>query len=109
MLPIWIGMFEADAIAIPIQKVPVTRPLCHQLMLNLIHATGSTVRATRVDRLADETFFGSAVLETPRGERSVGMRASDAIALAQYAEVPILVATTVMDEAGLHLELDDSS
>ena len=105
-VPIWTGHSEADAIWIAMHRVPVTRPLIHPLMLDLLQAAGSRVREARIDRLSDESFEGSVVLETAQGTRAVLARPSDGIALALYASAPIKVATMVMQQAGLLFECD---
>src|SRR5205807_4044713 len=56
-LPIWIGHFEADAIAIPMQKVPVSRPLTHDLLRSSIAALGARLERVVINDLADEPFF----------------------------------------------------
>src|SRR5215211_1957517 len=58
-LPIWIGHFEADAIAIPMQNVPVSRPLTHDLLGAVITSLGGKVTQVVINELADETFFAS--------------------------------------------------
>src|SRR5919202_1700126 len=111
-LPIWIGHSAADAIAIPMQQIPVSRPLSHALMLDLVTATGSRVHEVRIERVdreaeeeaGDEAFSATIVLATAAGIRAVDARPSDAVALALRAGVPIRVATDVLDAAGLGFE-----
>jgi bifunctional DNase/RNase len=77
-LPITTGRFGADAIAIRMQQIPVSRPLSHGLMLDLVTATGSRVREVRIDRVAQseegDTFYSTIVLATPAGSRAVDAR-----------------------------------
>ena len=68
-LPIWIGHFEADAIAIPMQNVPVSRPLTHDLLSSVVSALGATVTQVVINRLADETFYAKLIIEVSRWER----------------------------------------
>jgi bifunctional DNase/RNase len=100
-LPIWIGHFEADAIAIPMQKVPVSRPLTHDLLRSSIGALGARIDRVVINDLADETFFAKLILEQDGRTLEVDARPSDAIALAIRAEVPIFVEEKVLDSAGM--------
>lgn len=102
LVPIWIGHFEADAIAIIHQQVPVARPLTFRFAARLLEAAGGQLRAVYVNRLAEETFYAEAVVAGPGGsERRVDARPSDAIGLALEVGVPIFVAPDVMDRVGL--------
>jgi len=100
-LPIWIGHFEADAIAIPMQKVPVSRPLTHDLLRSSIAALGARLERVVINDLADETFFAKLILDQSGKVLEVDARPSDAIALAIRAEVPIFVEESVLDSAGM--------
>lgn len=100
-LPIWIGHFEADAIAIPMQKVPVSRPLTHDLLRSAITTLGARLDRVVINDLADETFFAKLVLDQDGTTLEVDARPSDAIALAIRAEVPIFVEEKVLDTAGM--------
>lgn len=100
-LPIWIGHFEADAIAIPMQKVPVSRPLTHDLLRSAIGALGARLERVVINDLAEETFFAKLVLDQDGKTLEVDARPSDAIALAVRAEVPIFVEEKVLDSAGM--------
>ncbi len=100
-LPIWIGHFEADAIAIPMQKVPVSRPLTHDLLRLAISALGAKLEKVIINDLADETFFAKLILDQDGKVIEVDARPSDAIALAIRTEVPIFVEERVLDTAGM--------
>jgi uncharacterized protein len=100
-LPIWIGHFEADAIAIPMQKVPVSRPLTHDLLRSSISALGAQLERVIISDLADETFYAKLILQQGGRAIEVDARPSDAIALAIRAEVPIFVEEKVLDSAGM--------
>ena len=100
-LPIWIGHFEADAIAIPMQKVPVSRPLTHDLLRSAIDTLGAKLEHIVIHDLADETFFAKLVLVQDGKSLEVDARPSDAIALAIRADVPIFVEERVIDTAGM--------
>ncbi|HYU19492.1 MAG TPA: bifunctional nuclease family protein [Chloroflexota bacterium] len=100
-LPIWIGHFEADAIAIPMQNVPVARPLTHDLLGSVIGALGGKVTQVVINELADETFYAKVVIDDNGRHVEVDSRPSDAIALAIRAKVPIYVDESVLDQAGM--------
>jgi bifunctional DNase/RNase len=100
-LPIWIGHFEADAIAIPMQKVPVSRPLTHDLLRLAISALGARLERVIINDLADETFYAKLILDQDGKAIEVDARPSDAIALAIRTEVPIFVEEKVLDTAGM--------
>jgi bifunctional DNase/RNase len=103
-LPIWIGHFEADAIAIPMQNVPVSRPLTHDLLSSVVSALGATVTQVVINRLADETFYAKLIIEVDGKQVEVDSRPSDAIAVAIRAKVPIYVDESVLDQAGMVFE-----
>lgn len=103
-LPIWIGHFEADAIAIPMQNVPVSRPLTHDLLGSVISALGGKVTQVVINELADETFYAKLIVDADGRHVEVDSRPSDAIALAIRAKVPIFVEDAVLDQAGMVFE-----
>src|SRR3954470_5059939 len=103
-LPIWIGHFEADAIAIPMQNVPVTRPLTHDLLGSVIASLGGKVTQVIINELAEETFFAKLVVDANGRHVEIDSRPSDAIALAIRAKVPIFVEDTVLEQAGMVFE-----
>lgn len=106
-LPIWIGHFEADAIAIPMQKVPVSRPLTHDLLRAAIGALGARLERVVINDLADETFFAKLILDQDGKSLEVDARPSDAIALAIRTEVPIYVEEKVLDSAGMVFDTEE--
>lgn len=108
-LPIWIGHFEADAIAIPMQKVPVSRPLTHDLLRSAIDTLGAHLDRVVITDLADETFFAKLILTQNERTLEVDARPSDAIALAIRAEVPIFVEDRVLETAGVTFDGDEES
>jgi hypothetical protein len=103
-LPIWIGHFEADAIAIPMQNVPVSRPLTHDLLGSVITSLGGKVTQVVINELADETFYAKLIIDDNGRHVEVDSRPSDAIALAIRAKVPIFVEDAVLDQAGMVFE-----
>jgi hypothetical protein len=105
-LPIWIGVYEAEAITIALQEVEVARPLTHDLIKNLFGAMNARVIRIEVSSLKDDTFFGNIVAEVNGRTLNIDSRPSDALNLAVRAHVPILVARSVMDSAGIIPEED---
>jgi hypothetical protein len=107
-LPIWIGQFEADAIAVKLQDVRVPRPLTHDLLGNVIDAMGGVVKSVVVSDLQNDTFYAKIVLEygenTNGHSKEVDSRPSDALALAVRTNVPIFVDEGVLSKAGVQLD-----
>jgi len=105
-LPIWIGIYEAEAITISLQEVEVARPLTHDLLKNVFNALNAKIVRVEVSALRDDTFFGNIVVEIDGAPLSIDARPSDALNLAVRAHVPILVDRSVMDTAGIIPEED---
>ena len=105
-LPIWIGVYEAEAITIALQEVEVARPLTHDLIKNIFSELDARVLRVEVVALRDDTFFGNIVVETDGRILNIDTRPSDALAVAVRTHVPILVANSVMDVAGILPEED---
>ena len=99
ILPIWIGPWEASAIAMRLQGVSPERPLTHDLLGAVIGELGGRVERVIIASLADETFHARLVLVTADERREVDARPSDAIALAIRLEAPIYAAASVLDHA----------
>ena len=98
-LPIWVGIFEANAIALQIENVATPRPMTHDLLRNIITDLEGRVDRVVVCDLKDNTFYAIIHL-TVRGERvAIDARPSDAIALALRTRSPILVEENVIDTA----------
>ena len=92
MLPIWVGAYEANAIALEIEKIAPPRPMTHDLLRNLIMELGVQVDRVVVTSLRDNTFFAVIEMRNSDGNRMVlDSRPSDAIALALRADCPIYV------------------
>jgi uncharacterized protein len=99
VLPIWVGIFEANAIALQMENISTPRPMTHDLLRNVITDLEGSVDRVVVSDLKDNTFYAIIYL-TVRGERVViDARPSDAIALALRTRSPILVEETVIDNA----------
>lgn len=98
ILPIWVGAYEANAIALEIEKIVPQRPMTHDLLRNLIVETGFLVERVIVTDLRDNTFYASIEMANESGEKfSLDARPSDAIALALRADCPIFVAQRVLE------------
>jgi hypothetical protein len=99
VLSIWVGIFEANAIALQIENVETARPMTHDLLRNIITDLDGRVDRVVVNDLRDNTFF-AIIHMTVRGDRvAVDARPSDAIALALRTRAPILVEESVIDNA----------
>ncbi len=99
VLPIWVGIFEANAIALQIENIATPRPMTHDLLRNIITDLDGRVDRVVVSDLKENTFYAIVHL-TVRGERvAVDARPSDAIALALRTRAPILVEETVIENA----------
>jgi bifunctional DNase/RNase len=99
VLPIWVGIFEANAIALQIENIATPRPMTHDLLRNVITDLEGRVDRVVVSDLKENTFYAIIYL-TVRGERvTIDARPSDAIALALRTRSPILVEETVIDNA----------
>jgi bifunctional DNase/RNase len=98
-LPIWIGVFEANAIALRIEGVEPPRPMTHDLLQSLVEQLGGTVEKIVISDLRESTFF--ALIHVRNHDRSVAVdaRPSDAIALALRTSSPIFVLRSVLDKA----------
>jgi bifunctional DNase/RNase len=96
VLPIWVGIYEANAIALEIEKVTTPRPMTHDLLKNAILGLGATVERVVVTELRNDTFF-AAIWATRNGEPiMIDSRPSDAIALAMRTDCPIFVDEEVL-------------
>jgi bifunctional DNase/RNase len=104
-LPIVIGAFEAQAIALEMEGIRPPRPMTHDLLKNAIETLGATLVEVIINDLNDGTFYAQLVLDTASGE--IDSRPSDAIALAVRFQAPIFITEEVMSEAGFVPEGSD--
>jgi len=108
MLPIWVGAYEANAIALEIEKIAPPRPMTHDLLRNLIVQLGVHVERVVVTSLRDNTFFAVIEMRNSEGNRMVlDSRPSDAIALALRADCPIYVDMEVIKASRNTVPPDD--
>jgi bifunctional DNase/RNase len=108
-LPIIIGAFEAQAIALEIEGIKPPRPLTHDLLKQLTDNLGASVIEVIVDELRENTFYAKVILEASGLVQEIDARPSDAIALAVRAESPIYVANSVMEAAAFVPSDEDES
>ena len=96
MLPIWVGIYEANAIALEIEKVTTPRPMTHDLLKNLLLGLETHVHKVVVSELRDDTFYALIWLERDGQMMSIDSRPSDALALALRVDCPIYVDDEVL-------------
>src|SRR3954464_13724207 len=96
VLPIWVGIYEANAIALEIEKVATPRPMTHDLIKNVLTGLEANVRKGVVSELRDETFFAVIWMERDGQAISIDSRPSDALALALRLDCPIYVEEAVL-------------
>lgn len=99
VLPIWVGVFEANAIALQIENIATPRPMTHDLLRNVIDDLNAEVRRVVVSDLRENTFYALIYLAVGAEELAVDARPSDAIALALRTKAPIFVEDHVIDHA----------
>ena len=103
VMPIWVGIFEANAIAIEIEKMAAPRPMTHDLTRNLIHHMNGELERIVITELRDDTFFAVLWLRQEGELMTIDARPSDAIALALRADCPIFVSEAVLQSAKLNM------
>ena len=96
VLPIWVGVYEANAIALEIEKVSTPRPMTHDLIKNVLTGLDALVHKVVVTELKDETFYAVIWLERQGQVISIDSRPSDALALALRVDCPIFVEDEVL-------------
>ncbi|HMG72008.1 MAG TPA: bifunctional nuclease family protein [Pyrinomonadaceae bacterium] len=110
MLPIWVGAYEANAIALEIEKIAPPRPMTHDLLRNLIVELGLRVERVVVTSLRDNTFYAVIELTGDDGEpMRLDSRPSDAIALALRADCPIYVDLDVIQASRNSIATEDET
>lgn len=107
-LPIWIGAYEAEAIAMELQGTAATRPLPYDLMRTMLNKLGARVEQVVIADLNDQVFYARIIVEHDGVQIELDARPSDAIALAVRTGVRIMVADAIMDQAGISMEDDDA-
>src|ERR671929_2251717 len=107
VLPIWVGIYEANAIALEIEKVSTPRPMTHDLIKLLLLGTNTGVRKVVVNELKDDTFYAVIWLEKDGDLISVDSRPSDALALALRLDCPIYVEESVLKSSKVAATVSD--
>ena len=107
VLPIWVGVFEANAIALQIENVSTPRPMTHDLLRNILSEIDADVQRIVVSELKENTFYAMIYLDRNGETMAIDARPSDAIALALRTKSPIFVEEDVVESAkGLDLSKD---
>jgi uncharacterized protein len=109
VLPIWVGLYEANAIALEIEKTTTPRPQTHDLLRNLVTGLNATVERVVVTELRNDTFYAVVWLRQQGESVTVDARPSDAIALALRCDCPIYVSEEVLRIAKLAPGASDTS
>ncbi len=99
VLPIWVGIFEANAIALKVEEIETPRPMTHDLLGSLLGTFGAAVEKIVVNDLRDNTYFALIHLRVEGREHRIDSRPSDALALALRVGAPIFVEESVLDQA----------
>ena len=99
LLPIWIGVFEANAIALRVEEIETPRPMTHDLLQSALAEVGVEVEKVLISDLQENTFYAMIYLRHDGEELTLDSRPSDAIALALRAEAPIFVLPKVLESA----------
>ncbi len=107
VLPIWVGVYEANAIALEIEKVSTPRPMTHDLIKNVLTGLETQVHKVVVTELRDDTFYAVIWMEREGRVVSVDSRPSDALALALRVDCPIFVEDEVLKNTKLAANLND--
>jgi uncharacterized protein len=100
-LPIWIGIYEADAILIALEKINVPRPMTHDLLKSMLETLGVRIERILIHNIQNNTFYARISLARNNEEWEIDARPSDAIALALRAECSIFVSEKVIVEASI--------
>jgi hypothetical protein len=96
VLPIWVGVFEANAIALEIEKTETPRPMTHDLLRDLVHGFDAVVNKVVITQLKDDTFYAAIWMQRENEPIVIDARPSDALALALRADCPIYVSEDVL-------------
>src|SRR5512135_1146412 len=107
VLPIWVGIYEANAIALEIEKVTTPRPMTHDLLKNVLTSLEAQVHKVVVSDLRDDTFFAVIWIERDGSAISIDSRPSDALALALRVDCPIFVEDEVLKSSRLASAVND--
>jgi bifunctional DNase/RNase len=104
-VPIFIGQLEAQSILIGLGKVPMPRPLTHDLFLNVLEQLQVQIERVEITELKDGTFYARIQMRHEDKEISIDSRPSDALGLAARLHCPVFISDSVVDEAGIEINL----
>jgi bifunctional DNase/RNase len=107
VLPIWVGVYEANAIALEMEKVATPRPMTHDLIKNVLTGLEAQVHKVVVTELKEDTFYAVIWIERAGEIVSIDSRPSDALALALRVDCPIFVEESVLKTSSLAFNLSD--
>jgi bifunctional DNase/RNase len=107
VLPIWVGVYEANAIALEIEKIATPRPMTHDLIKSLLLGLNTNLRKVVVSELKDDTFYAVIWLDREGDLISVDSRPSDALALALRLDCPIFVEEAVLKSSKVASTVSD--
>src|ERR1700746_2935824 len=109
VLPIWVGVYEANAIALEMEKVTTPRPMTHDLIKNVLTGLETLVHKVVVTELKEDTFYAVIWLERGGEVISIDSRPSDALALALRVDCPIFVEETVLKSSKISSAVNEKS
>jgi len=109
VLPIWVGVYEANAIALEIEKVQTPRPMTHDLLKNVLLGLDVQVQKVVVNELRDDTFYALIWVMRNGQTMSIDSRPSDALALALRVDCPIFVEETVLKNSKVSTTINEKS
>jgi bifunctional DNase/RNase len=109
VLPIWVGVYEANAIALEIEKVQTPRPMTHDLLKNVLFGLDVHVQKVVVNDLREDTFYALIWVERNGERMSIDSRPSDALALALRVDCPIFVDDTVLQSSKISSAISEKS
>jgi bifunctional DNase/RNase len=106
-LPIWIGIYEANAIALALSQVVTERPITHDLIVIMLQELGAEVKRVEIVSVDSDVFFAKLFLEIAREIKEIDSRPSDALAIAVRLGTKVFVSKEVLDNAGLSSETEE--
>src|ERR1700691_5036102 len=109
VLPVWVGIYEANAIALEIEKVKTPRPMTHDLLRNVLPGLNVRVQKVVVNDLRDDTFYALIWIERDGRIMSIDSRPSDALALALRVDCPIFVEDEVLKSSKISNAISEKS
>ena len=107
-LPIWVGVFEANAIALQMEGITTPRPMTHDLLRNVIHEISGKVTEVLINDLQENTFYAQIHLRLDGRSFTIDSRPSDAIALALRLEAPVFVNESVLEKSRANDDASDA-